>query len=102
MYSEKDTCCFCVPLQVGVIIIFVSTIMELMGALAEKNIGTILAALGLVILFIVSFFFKQSVCMRRALAGGYVVTFILEVFFTTIVILMFFSTNYPFQYCEAM
>jgi hypothetical protein len=32
--------------------------MELLGALAERNMATILAALGLVVLFIVSFFFK--------------------------------------------
>ena len=100
MYSEKDTCCFCVPLYVGVLIVFVSTIIELLGALAEQNIFQILVTLGMVILFVVVGFFRSSVCARRWLAGLYVAGFVMEVLITTLVILAFFRMNYPYTYCE--
>ena len=102
MYSEKDTCCFCVPLWVGVLVVFVSTIIELLGALAEQNIFQILVTLGMVITFIVVGFFRSNVCARRWLGGLYVACFVLEVIITTVVILAFFRMNYPYTYCEAM
>ena len=102
MYSEKDTCCFCVPLYVGVIVIFMSTIIELLGALAEQNAWNILVTLGMVVCFIVTAFFRTSVCVRRFLAFAYVISFVLEVIITTLIILAFFKMNYPYAYCEGM
>ena len=56
----------------------------------------------MVVCFIVTAFFRTSVCVRRFLAIAYVISFALEVIITTLIILAFFKMNYPYAYCEGM
>ena len=99
MYSDKDTCCFCIPLPVGVVIIGCTILMELLGALAEKNGWTIFVTIAMFIIFIITASFRNNLCARRVLAYGYATVFILEVVINTLLVMAFYKDNYPLAYC---
>ena len=102
MFSDKDTCCFCFPLSVGVIIIGCTVIMEFLGALTEKNGWTIFVTVALGIVFIITAIYRNSIVARRILAIAYVIAFVLEVLLTTLLIMHYFKTNLPKDYCKKM
>ena len=95
MYSDKDTCCFCIPISVGVVIIGCTVILELLAGLAEKNAYSICVTIGLFVLFIITAIYRNVVCARRFLAYGYVIAFCAEIVINTLLIIGFFKTNYP-------
>ena len=101
-YSDKDTCCFCFPLHIAVIVIACTVIMECLLAIAESNAMSIIVTIILGLLFIISAIYRKQVWGRRLLAYGYVVVFILEVAIITKDILLFFKHDYAGIYCKAL
>ena len=102
MYSDKDTCCFCIPLYVAVIIISCTVIAEFVGALSEKNAWMLFVTIAQIILFIITAIFRNNICVRRILAFGYATVFLLEIVINSLLIMAFFKEKYPFAYCKAM
>ena len=96
MYSDKDTCCFCFPLYIAVIIIGCTVILELLEAFVEENILMIILAIALGIMFIVAAIYKNNLCARKTLAYGYATGFVIECILRTLQVLQFFKTDYPF------
>merc|ERR1719273_2186995 len=75
MYSDKDTCCFCIPLHIAVIIIGCTVVVELIEAFALRRIIMVLFIVLVGILFIVVAIFRNNLIARRVLAYGYGIVF---------------------------
>ena len=93
MYSDKDTCCFCIPLWVAVIIIGCTVIIEFLEALSLGRFIMVVFILIVGILFIVTACFKNNLIARRVLAYGYSIIFGLEFIFLVMVFSSFFMVN---------
>ena len=100
--SDKDTCCFCFPLWIAVIIIGCIQAMEFIGALVRKSPVPIVLSLFIGITFIIAAIYRNNLCARRFLAWSFVIGFALECVVFVYTVAWYYGTDQPLIYCEQL
>ena len=100
--SDKDTCCFCFPLWLAVIIIGCIQAMEVIGAFVKVNIVMIILSLFNGICFIVAAVYRKNICARRTLAAAFTLGFALECLIFVYQVAWYYGTDQPLVYCEEL
>ena len=91
MYSDKDNFCFCVPIGVAVVLVCCSVLSEIMMAFTARNSIAALIQAALLVTFVITGIYRQSIGVRRCLAYSYAVVFVLYIVLMTFFVYDFFA-----------
>ena len=72
-------CCCCIPIIVGVLLIFVFDVLMLLPSISIRDWWGVAIYGTIAVLFLVSFFQRANIYVRKTLYYGYLVGFILTI-----------------------